>query len=392
MADDVKPPEPKPVPAWVNYLKIAGAVIAVAGWVVSAVLAFRSGDPIPPPPPDVFQGGDAIQSDEGTFGTGWANDPQAVKESLARFPVTVFGDTPAGKVALGPDPDAFLWRQVRRAAGRGETDPWYPNVNQRDVGCCVGCGWKHGTDVTAAVQIVTGGRREEFKPVSVEVIYGGSRVEVGGGRLRGDGSVGAWAREWVRKYGVVPMQAYPSADLSTFDPARARQFGAQGVPDDIEAKAIEHPVKGTALVSSWADVQRAVSQGYPVAVCSNVGFANRDGTPGTRDADGFCAARGTWAHCMLICGVRGGAKPGAFILNSWGDTAHRGPQWPADAPAAGFWADPGSIDRMMKQGDSFALADLQGFPARDLDWFAARPAPKLQLFDLFAPAVFALAP
>ena len=43
--------------------------------------------------------------------------------------------------------------------------------------------------------------------LSPEVIYGGSRVEIGGGRIRGDGSIGAWAARWVRDYGVVPRPA-----------------------------------------------------------------------------------------------------------------------------------------------------------------------------------------
>jgi hypothetical protein len=54
-------------------------------------------------------------------------------------------------------------------------------------------------------------------------------------------------------------------------------------------------------------------------------------------------------------------------------------------PVAGFWADASVIDRMVKQGDSFALADVAGFPARKVlpDWFVeVRPqrAPR----DLFA--------
>lgn len=274
---------------------------------------------------------------------------------------------------MGDVSDVFLWRAVRKAAGQRETAGWYPNVDQKLVGCCVGCAWKHGADVCQAVPIADG-KGGEFHPVSVEVIYGGSRVEVGGGRLRGDGSVGAWAREYVSSRGVAAMQKYPSADLTTFSPERARTFGARGVPADIETAAKEHPVKGTAQVSSWVDVQRAIKQGYPVAVCSDQGFAGADGqSPGTRDKDGFCAPRGTWPHAMCIIGVRGGNRPGGFILNSWGDTAHRGPVWPADAPPAGFWADADVIDRMVRQGDSFALADLQGFPSRQLDWFAEAP-------------------
>jgi hypothetical protein len=86
---------------------------------------------------------------------------------------------------------------------------------------------------------------------------------------------------------------------------------------------------------------------------------------------------------MAIIGVRGGARPGAFILNSWGNSAFTGPVYPSDAPVAGFWADSDIIERMVRQGDSFALSDMQGFPTRNVrpDWFL-RAEPRVS--DLFA--------
>jgi hypothetical protein len=215
----------------------------------------------------------------------------------------------------------------------------------------------------------------------VEVIYAGSRVEIGGGRIRGDGSVGAWAAKWLSTYGVVPMEKIGDHDLTTYSASRARSWGRTGVPNDLEPTAKEHPVKGTALVTTWADVKRAVQQGYPVMVCSDRGFTM------DRDKDGFASPQGTWNHCMAIIGVRGGSRTGGFILNSWGNRAHTGPRFPADAPSAGFWADADVIERMVRQGDSFALSDVAGFPSRKMpNWWVQAPAR-----DLFEP-LFALAP
>ena len=92
----------------------------------------------------------------------------------------------------------------------------------------------------------------------------------------------------------------------------------------------------------------------------------------TRDKDGFAKPQGRWAHCMCFIAVRGGDRPGAFCLNSWGDLAHTGPVWPADAPVAGFWVDADVVEQMVKQQDSYALSDTTGFPAREIDWFAGR--------------------
>lgn len=293
---------------------------------------------------------------------GWVENPAVIADNLNPVWTDQFDRTPAGMAVMG-DEDVFLWRAVRKVANKGP--PWYPNVDQQSVGCCVGCGWKHCTDICQASQILAG-KRAEWKPVSVEAIYGASRVEIGGGRISGDGSVGAWAKAAVERYGTLPMEKFPTGhDLTVFSPARAREWGRTGIPDALEPQAKEHPVKGCALVKSWTDVKKAIQQGYPVAVCSNRGFTME------RDRDGFARPQGVWNHCMAIIGVRNGAREGGFILNSWGDRAHTGPVWPEDMPVAGFWASADTIDAMVRQGDSFALSDMVGFPARrvPLNWF-----------------------
>lgn len=294
---------------------------------------------------------------------GWVKDDAQIAANLDDTKTLQFAQTPAGKALLGDD-DVFLWQAVRKVNNRGP--PWYSNVNQQSVGCCVGCGFKHAADVVQAVQIL-GGSKEQWKPLSVECIYGASRIDIGRGQINGDGSLGRWAADAVQKVGCAPMEKIGAADLTTFSPARAREYGSRGVPADVKAVAKDHPVKGAALVTSWADAKRAIGQGYPIAVCSDQGFTMQ------RDATGRCRPQGQWMHCMAIIGTRAakdGRAEGGFILNSWGDSAHTGPVWPADAPVAGFWADAAVIDRMLRQGDSFALSGFTGFPKRviPLNW------------------------
>ena len=337
----------------------AAGVAAVAAAVVLSVVALVA-DRRPGP-------GDGPDDYVPTF--GWVRDEEVVRSNLDRERTVWFSETPAGRSVPRSADDVYLWRAVRWAAGRAPDDPsWYPNINQRDVGCCVGAGFKHAVDALLAFQ-VRSGRPGRWQPTSAEVIYAGSRVEVGGGRISGDGSVGAWAARWCRDWGVVDMAVHGPHDLREFSPRRAREWGRPraGVPDDLEPIAKRHPVRGTALVRSWTDVERAVRQGYPVVLCSDQGFRM------DRDATGRARPQGQWAHCMAVLGVR--AEPaGAFILNSWGDQAHTGPRVPPDMPPAGFWADAAVVHRMAAQGDSFALSDAVGFPARPLDWFVAVPA------------------
>lgn len=368
------PPAPDPTdprPWWKRYLAVYLPWAATLA--MSFILTWLAARPakverVEVPVPPTFLGeldrpyiGVATGEKRPTF--GWVKDADVIAANLDPIITQQFANTPAGRAAMG-DEDVYLWRAVRKAAGKG--DDWYCNIDQRDVGCCVGAGWKHGADVCQAGQILSGAVFE-FRPCSAEVIYGGSRVEVGKGQIRGDGSVGAWAANWCKNYGIVAMEKYDSADLTEFSPTRARQFGKTGVPADIEAAARLHPIRNTALVKSWQEVKKAIQQYFPVVVCSDQGFTME------RDANGVCKPRGSWAHCMVIIAVRTlpDGRVQFFILNSWGNTAHSGPVSPPDAPPAGFWTDAAVIDDMVKQGDSFALSEAVGFPARRIpvNWF-----------------------
>jgi hypothetical protein len=349
----------RPLIVWAAATLVMSIAAGIGGW------QFK-----PTPPPVVVEVEKEVVCpaplDEFAQTTGWIRDPETIVANLDQAKTLHFAQTPAGKAVMG-DGDAFLWRAVQKhtrlPAGK------YPNVNQKNVGCCVGTGWKHCADVVQATAIA-GGAQFEWKPICAEAIYGGSRVEVGGGRISGDGSLGAWAAKWSRERGgLLPMEKIGAHDLTVFDPLRARDWGRRGVPDELEPFAKTHPVKGCALVTSWTDVKRSVQQGYPVAVCSDQGFRME------RDATGRARPQGVWPHCLALVAVRSGPNEGAFLLNSWGDQAHTGPVWPPDMPVAGFWADASVIDRMVRQGDSFALADVAGFPARKPkpDWFVRAP-------------------
>lgn len=381
----------EPKPWWREYRPLIVWVIVSLTMAVAGAIGGWEAKPLPPPV-IVEQPVLVPTLDEFSYGKGWVRNEEEIEANRDPARTLQFAATPAGKAALG-DGDAFLYRAVRKVGGFSADQ--YPNVNQESVGCCVGCGFKHAADVSLACAIVQG-ERFTWKPIAVEPIYAGSRVEVGGGQIRGDGSLGQWAAKWLKERGgLVPMERVGRYDLTKFSPARARQWGARGagVPDELEADAKAHQVKGVALVTTTAEARRAIQQGYSVGICSDQGFDNRNGTVGTRDKDGFCAPRGTWNHCMALIGWRGGSRPGFLCLNSWGDSAHAGPRWPDDMPPAAFWIDESVVGRMLAQGDSFALADVEGFPARRPlpDWFVrAEPARRPREFD--PRDVFALAP
>lgn len=286
---------------------------------------------------------------------GWHNDPKEVEMVLGTLDHPIFGaaaeeiqDSGAGKVAL-------LHKAVENVVGH------FPNYVAQEIGDCVSHGFRSCVDVLRCVEIAGGDRELWIAETATEPIYGGSRVEIGGGRLRGDGSVGAWAAKWVSQYGILLRKEYGSADLSVYSGSRAKEWGRKGCPDELEAEAKQHPVKTVSLVTTYEEARDAIANGYPVAVCSMQGFAS------TRDSEGFAKARGSWAHCMAFIAADDAHKrPGLLCLNSWGPSWITGPTRHGQ-PAGSFWVDADVCDRMLDDEDSFALSSFVGFPSRKLD-------------------------
>lgn len=303
---------------------------------------------------------------------GWVSDPEAVAAVVASLPVKSFSDTPAFR---GPEPDqVFLWEAARKALGK-----LIPCRNQGAVGSCVSFGSACAIEYLECVQIAVEGRQEEYKDISQEVIYGGSRVQIGGGRIRGDGSVGAWAVQFGQKYGEVARGKYPGIDLTAYSEQTCRQMGRNGVPADLLTVAKDRIIKSGTPVKNIEECRKALASGYPVTVASDQGFSM------SRDRDGFAAARGTWGHQMCILGYQKGLRPGFWIQNSWGSDAFSGPAGAGNPPDGGFWADANVVEGMLEQGDSWAYADLNGFPRRQLDdWFTRLPIKRWSPETVFA--------
>lgn len=342
---------PLPFNNWKQRL-LAAAIAAIT----AALTTFfsQNSDPAPTPPPAPQE---KTSANPPRF-FGWVNDPDAVKSVCTELNHPHFRDTEAFQSTYDGPEDVFLWDACRKVTG-----DLLPPRNQGQVGSCVSFGTASAIEHLLCVQIATGAG-EEYRDLVQEIIYGGSRVEIGGGKIRGDGSVGAWAAKFVSQYGVLPRGVFGTRNLTAYSENRCREYGRSGVPDELEPLVKQHPVKSVANVRSWDECQAAIRNGYPIAVCSDKGFTMQ------RDSDGFCSPKGVWQHCMAIVGIRSGKRPGAFILNSWGPNAHTGPRGLGDPSPAGFWADAKVVDRMLKQGDSWAFSHAVGFPARKLNWYA----------------------
>lgn len=288
---------------------------------------------------------------------GWVEDPAAVGEVLESLPFPVFGSTDASTLSLDECPDEVLgWKVYKQVTG----NEW-PVWQQGNIGSCVAFGTSAAILFTMASECYAGEPEEPYTPC-MESLYGLSRVEIGGRRLRGDGSIGAWGAAAARKYGVLPQGVYGKYDLSNYSVSRCKAWGDSGLPDDLEPTAKKHPVKETTQVRTFDELVLALAQGYGVQVASRQGFSMR------RDSAGYCSPSGTWAHSMAIIGYRRKGRAGGFIVNSWGPNTTTGPRSHEDAPLNGWWAEADVIDRMLRQNDSFCFSGLAGMPKRVVDW------------------------
>lgn len=271
-------------------------------------------------------------------------DPQ-FKPGLPRL----FSDEAKSLKGSGAGKTVLLYEAARQVMGRDlDSGP-------QAIGDCVGWAFAGAVDLLACVEIVAG-EAESYDwdgRASTEVIYALSRREYGSANRWVDGSSSSWAATAVRKGGTLSRRR-----VGAYDPDRARSWGRTGLPNDLEEEAANHRVAKAALVASYGEARDALANGYPIAIGSNVGFET------ARDADGYCARKGKWAHCMKFVAVKDDERPALLCLNSWGEVSPTGPQGKCAIPAGSFWVDAETCDVMLKQRGAFVLAGFSGYEMR----------------------------
>jgi hypothetical protein len=329
------------------------------------------------PGPILFRGlslSEFVYTDRGGIhGTGWVPRPAAVEAVLRELrragkPATVEEIPQLVGLYGSTDDPVFMWDAEVKQFGRV-----LPSWDQGQVGTCVSFGYARGVQDLLLNEVHFLGHAERWPDaeIATEPIYALSRVEVGGGGLDGDGSVGAWAAKAVRQWGMLLRKSYAAGgrtyDLSRYSESLSRQWGDAGLPDALEPEAKLHPVTEVALVTTAEGLWAAIGARKAVPVCSMQGFAT------TRDADGYCARQGQWAHCMLYRGrfVHPTKGKSVVIQNSWGGYL-RGPDQvkykDADGQVKTFTLPEGCFcvpltvaAEAIREGDTFALAGFTGW-------------------------------
>jgi hypothetical protein len=264
----------------------------------------------------------------------------------------------------GPDLALDESRDVFLGSALLSVSPEWKRGSQK-IGSCVGWGWSLSCDILAACDILLRNEPEAYGGRVLEAsVYGFSRVEVRGQKnYGGDGSYGGAAAKAVTKYGTLHYgQKYNGQQFTDNSGSREKEWGRDGVPDSLEKFAAEHKVQSVALVASFEDTAKSLQNGYPVALCSGMGFS-------MTLREGYMTPMGSWAHCQMAAGVRWSPEPAILVVNSWGD-CYQGTvdkNLPAQFQRSAGWVKAKDFTRMIGPGeDSFALAGYSGFKPRTL--------------------------
>lgn len=292
---------------------------------------------------------------------GWVDKPDYVRDVVATFASPFFSD--AGRHLIrGADgeKDVFLWKAYEKVTGH----PWRAH-DQNGTGCCVGEGFSTGVEIGQAVDIALSGKPFEYKDISASAVYALSR-EIGHFLGNQDGSTGADAAKALQQLGAVSSEEAGDDNTTGRQHGQvAKKWGRTGLPSALKEIAARHKVKTVSLVRTPEEVRAALTNGYPVPICSGVGFE-----PFRRDSDGFCRPGGTWPHCMCIVGYRAD-KRAFLVLQSWGESVPPGPK-SLGQPDCSFWITWDACQRIVRAGESYALSSYDGYPARQIDFFVQR--------------------
>lgn len=291
------------------------------------------------------------------------------------------------------------------------------------TGSCVGNGYWNAVMRTMANEIVRGDF-ERLLYLFMPYSYGRGRKH-SGINGRGEGSIGSGqAKAGVEDGNVEQTDELPKYSgqphALTWGSSVEMEWSDGG---RIASKWIDlgrkHKIKTAAPITSFSQACDAIANGYGITVASMRGFQMQP----TKDRGRWWGRpSGQWAHQMafLACDASG-PRPGLYDLNSWGADAHMPnelrDQWRqhmqllqqtiswqnewgdvsqsktfsellrvkgsdgASTPkysfltddlgcpiGPGFWVDADVVDSMLRQNDSFAFSNFDGFPEQDNGW------------------------
>jgi hypothetical protein len=240
----------------------------------------------------------------------------------------------------------------------------YPDYPAQEIGDCTSFGWGHGHDLLQVAMAFRGEiSRDDVHRTCTEALYGTGRKCAGMWGSSGDGCYGSALAQAATTIGLINYGNLPDdAGPQEYSGQRAKAWGSgRGIPEDLKPWKGAYLLGDAAMITTIDEAIAAIQSGYPIPICSRLGFTMM------RDSLGFCQVSGQWGHCMCCAGYRADCtgRAGFCILQSWGPTQPTGPLG-LDQPSWSFWVDVPTMARILGERDSFAMSATAAFPPHEM--------------------------
>jgi hypothetical protein len=238
-------------------------------------------------------------------------------------------------------------------------DKNFGETESQDTGDCTSHGTRNAGDLTRASEIAAGDRESFLVRGATEPIYG-ARGHSGQGM-----SVVRAANFITNGAGFLIRENYEDLgiDLSKYNARIGMNWGSRGVPDAVVQEAKKNSFETASLVATTEEARDAIANGYALTVGSNYGYSSR------RDKYGVAKRSKSWNHCMCWAAVddtKQRLNETLFlVINSWGKW-NGGPKV-LGQPEGSFWIRESDAAGMLRQNQSYAISNFDGFPPRDID-------------------------
>lgn len=114
---------------------------------------------------------------------------------------------------------------------------------------------------------------------------------------RGQGaSCDTLIRHVVKTGGIILRKDYPGVVNLEQHTNLGIQWGGSGTPEEVRAIGREHQIRTATQCRNWENAKDFIFRGYPLWICSGLGFSSQ------RDEYGFSKASGSWSHSWVVDG------------------------------------------------------------------------------------------
>ena len=240
---------------------------------------------------------------------------------------------------------------------------------------CVGAGGGNCLMTLIMIEVIRLGDPEKALIPFWLLPYGRSRYYLGD-RGPGEGSTGGTFAKAMKEDGVIPanlpeLPKFTNTDGLVWGQAAEMRWSDGDNPDTMRLlpEARKHVVRTVAQCRSTDEVRQAIQNGYPCTIASNWGGQMRIQPSGNPPCL-LNRKAGTWNHQMSVLGWWQHPSLGElfWIQNQWGLRAHG--EDPAGGPLGGFWVKQADLAFIVRQNETFAFSQHQGFPGQPnlIDW------------------------